>query len=275
MSWNPLHQAHSIEAASAAVNFSEPLNDVVWRRVVREAESRASACGLSARSQVRTGMQFSIGAAPGITPTPQLDVDAVRFYRSASDEESNRLVPAETLTVAKSVLLYHTTAYTRWEAILPQLRSMLTEPVGIALEAVYVGSLRLEYKDVFKHVIGQSAPLVTNLLRPGCDLLAPHIYRREQLFHSHTGFFEPCDGCDQRLIQVNVDANDLVENNEQVRAISIMTAVQDSFFPQLESERSRASSEFVDRFDSLHTRCGELFKSIMTDEIAERVGIET
>ena len=73
------------------MNYSEPLNDVVWRRVVREAESRASACGLSARSQVRTGMQFSIGAGPGVLPTPQLDVDAVRFYRSATDEGSNRI----------------------------------------------------------------------------------------------------------------------------------------------------------------------------------------
>jgi uncharacterized protein (TIGR04255 family) len=220
-------------------------------------------------------MQFSIGAAPGVMPAPQLDVDAIRFYRSASDEQSNRLVPAETLTIAKGVLLYHTTAYTRWEAISPQLRLMLTEPLAIALEAVYVGSLRLEYKDVFKHMTGQSAPLVTSLLRPDCDLLAPHIYRREQLFHSHTGFFEPCDGCDQRLIQANVDANDLVENNEPVRCISIMTAVQDQFFPVLESERNRSSLEFLSRFDLLHTRCGELFKSIVTDEIAERVGLES
>lgn len=275
MSWNPFHEAHSIEAVSAAVNFYEPLNDVVWRRVIREAESRANACGLSARSQVRTGMQFSIGAAPGVPPVPQLDVDAVRFYRNASDEESNTLVPTETLTVAKGVLLYHTTAYTRWEAMLPQLRTILTEPLGIALEAVYVNNLRLEYRDVFKQVIDQSPPLVTNLLRSGCDLLAPHIFRRNQLFHSHTGFFEPCDSCDQRLIQLNVDANDLIENNEQVRAITIMTAVQDNFFPQLEAERNRTSSELVARFDSLHKRCDEVFKSVITDEIAERVGMNS
>jgi uncharacterized protein (TIGR04255 family) len=260
------------------VNFSEPLNEIVWRRVVRDAEARANACGLAARSQARTGFQVSFGPLPlggpvgALPPMPQLDVDAIRFYRSSIDEESNRAVVAEVFTVARGALVYQTIAYTRWEAIFSQLRSMLTEPLGIALEAVYLANLRLEYKDVFKHA-GDGAPIAADLFRAGSDLLAPHIYGREQLFHSHTGFFEPCDGGDQRLVQVNVDANELIENSEQIRAIAIMTAVQDNFFPNLEAERSRTSLELVSRFDSMHTRYGAVFRNLISDEIAERVGM--
>ena len=260
------------------MNFAEPLNDVVWRRVVREAESRANACGLTARSQARTGFQIMVGPGPlvgNVPPPPQLDVDAIRFYRSATEEDTSRLLPAETVTISKGALIYHTMAYTRWEVVSAQLNSMLTVPLGIALEAVLVANVRLEYKDVFKHAIDDSAPLADSLLRPGCDLIAPHVYHRRQLFHSHTGFFEECHGCDQRLVQLNVDANDLADQTGQIRTISITTAVQDNFFPDLEAERTRTATELISKFDSIHARSGDLFRSVVTDEIAERVGMPT
>ena len=76
-------------------------------------------------------------------------------------------------------------------------------------------------------------------------------------------------GQDELLQRYNMQ-----EVPEDKASAAVMTAVQDQFFPQLESERSRTPSEFLDRFDSLHARSGELFKSMITAEIAKRVGIE-
>ncbi|MGY3036147.1 uncharacterized protein (TIGR04255 family) [Bradyrhizobium sp. USDA 4354] len=276
MSWNPLHHAHSIEGASAAINFAEPLTEVLWRRVVREAESRASACGLTARSQLKTGLhlRFSPGAFGVAPPAPQLEPDAVRFYRNTTEEEADPQFVAETLTVAKAYLLYHTATYTRWAAFSSQLRSMLSEPLGIALQAVQVGSLRLEYRDVFRRPFdGEIAPAALDLLRAGSDLLAPHIYNRAEMFHSHTGFFEVSDVADQRLIQVNVDATDAADSDNQVRSVSIMTAVQDNFFAQSEVEQPRSALDLISNFESMHQRSTSLFKSIISDEVAQRVGI--
>ncbi|MDA9537768.1 hypothetical protein ACM41_16690 [Bradyrhizobium sp. CCBAU 21362] len=203
---------------------------------------------------------------------PQLEIDTIRFYRSNAEEDSNQFFPAETLSIGKGSIVYHTKAYTRWEAFASQLQSLLTEPLGIALEAVYLSNLRLEYRDVFRHS-PEGPALASTLLRAGSDLLAPHIFSREALFHSHTGFFEDGPDCDQRLIQVNVDANEIIENDVPGRVISIMTAVQDNFHPDLELERSRGSSAAISNFNSMHVRSAEVFRSVISDEIATRVGM--
>jgi hypothetical protein len=263
--------AHSIEAAYAALCFSEPLADVVWRRVVNEAELRANACGLTTRSQARTGYQFSNGPARvfgGIPPMSQLDQDAISFCRYTTEEQSNIAFIAETLTVSKAYLLYHTATYARWEAFALQLRSMLTESLGVALEAAHIANVRLEYRDVFKQPFEGFPPLASDLLRRDSDLLAPHIHNRREMFHSHTEFFfERCDFCDQRLIQVIVDANDHDEGSEQVRTISIITAVQDNFFQKREIETSRTPLDLISNFDTMRKRSADVFVSVVSDDI--------
>ena len=203
---------------------------------------------------------------------PQLEVDTIRFYRTSAEEDSNRLFPDETLSIGKGAIAYHTKAYTRWEAFAIQLRSLLTEPLGIALETVYLSNLRLEYRDVFKHSSGGPA-LASTLLRAGSDLLAPHIFSREPLFHSHTGFFEDGPDSDQRLIQVNVDANEIIENNERRRIVCLRPGGRETFIPDLGQEPARRSSSAISNFNSMHTRSAEVFRSVISDEIATRVGI--
>jgi hypothetical protein len=59
--WEPLKEDHAIEAASAIIAFTEPLNDVLWRRTVRIAEELAPPSGLTNRSALG-GIQLTIGA---------------------------------------------------------------------------------------------------------------------------------------------------------------------------------------------------------------------
>jgi hypothetical protein len=122
------------------------------------------------------------------------------------------------------------------------------------------------------------APLVSGLLRVNSELIAPHVFGTEKLWHSHTGFLEDAENCDSRLVQINIDASEAVQIGEQepFRMVGIMTAVQNNLklsAEPLENEENTAKLQ-LGMLDSMHVRSKHLFCEIINDVTAERVGIK-
>jgi uncharacterized protein (TIGR04255 family) len=276
LTWQPLHlTTHSIETVTASVVFTEALTDVFWRKAVREGESNANALGLTEKSSV-SSIQFAIGQglpAPVPAPMQPQAPQAIRLSRSLFVEGTEQRFVAETLSIGKLDIAYYTSTYTRWAAFFDRLRSLFTMPLPIALEAVRPQSLRLEYKDSFRYT-GEGTPIAETLLREKSPLIAPHVFTQPELFHSHTGMFERSNQSDQRLIQLNIDANEVWVQNEQrqARAVSIMTAVQENFFPRPEDSSWPSADALIGIFDSMHERSSEIFRSVVSDEIGRRIG---
>ena len=266
---------HSIETATASVVFSEPLTDVIWRKAVREGESTASVFGLTEKSGV-SALQLTIAQQrlPAPMPMQPQAPQAIRLSRSLFDEETEQRSLVEILSIGKLDIAYYTTAYTRWAAFSDRLKSLFIAPLPIALEAVRPQSLRLEYKDSFRYM-GEGAPIAETLLRHGSPLIAPHAFAQPELWHSHTGMFERSNQSDQRLIQLNIDANEIWAENEArpARVVSILTAVQENFFPTPEDTSWPSSESLIAIFDSMHERSTEVFRSVVSDEIGRRIGL--
>jgi hypothetical protein len=147
-----------------------------------------------------------------------------------------------------------------------------------ALHAVRTASLRLEYKDSFRFR-GNGAPLAADLLSQGSALIAPQVFLNEKLWHSHTGFFEDVEGCEARLVQINIDANMMTSPTEAApfRTVSITTAVQNNLRSSSEEDLDNEEDQVrlqLEMFDSLHLRSISLFKEIISSEAAIRVGME-
>jgi uncharacterized protein (TIGR04255 family) len=272
----PFHEAHSIELAAASVNFSEPMTDVVWRRVVRDAEAMCKAAGLTERN-VTSGIQITINPA-GMPPQPT-QIDAIVFVRPSTIELPGgglQKTVAESLSIGRTSLTVQTYDYTRWHPFFGRLQLLLTPPLRSALHAVSTANLRLEYRDHFRFE-GTGAPIAAELLRVGSELIAPHVFNNEKLWHSHTGFFEDAEGCDARLIQINVDANDAsrIGDAAPFRLIAITTAVQNNLTisaEPLENEEETAKLQLT-MFNSMHDRSKAIFRELISDVTAERVGI--
>lgn len=276
MQWEPFHESHSIELAAAAVNFAEPLTEVVWRKAVREAEAVAKAAGLSEKSAMNS-VQFTIG--PGAPTTTPAAVEAMNFVRSAAIETPVGIQKAavETLSVARAGLTYQSAAYTRWEAFNERIQMLLRSPLRSALYAVSTANLRLEYRDSFRFR-GEGAPRADGLLNRESSLISPHVFETTELWHSHTGFFEKADGSD-RLVQINIDSNlsARLGEKEPFRTVSITTAVQNNLNPPTPEALDNDSDQAILQlrmFDSLHARSIDLFTQIVTNEAAARVGIK-
>ncbi|UPJ49891.1 TIGR04255 family protein [Bradyrhizobium sp. 200] len=268
---------HAIESATAIVNFSEPLTDVVWRKAVREGESKSSSLGLNKRAALNA-VQFAFGgggavALPPISIAAPQGPSAVQFGRSILDEASRQEIIMEALSVARSEITYQTSAYTRWASFFERLSALASTPLSLALDAVRPANVRLEYKDMFRFE-GDDAPLANGLLRQESALITPHAFTQPELWHSHTGMFERSDSSDRRLVQVNVDANEQHQaDGKTIRIISIVTAIQENFFPTREESSWPDAHALIEMFGQMHIRSTDIFRSIITDEMAKRIGL--
>jgi hypothetical protein len=163
--WEPLHESHSIEVAAAAVNFTEPLTEIAWRKTVRDAEAVCRPAGLSEKSAMNV-VQFTIGpvgAAPGVP----LQIEAIVFSRSAANDVPGiglQKVVLESLLVSRAGLNYQTTAYTRWETFQERLRSLMRSPLHGALHVVGTANLRLEYAKTTTSIVRFRSAMITVLV---------------------------------------------------------------------------------------------------------------
>jgi len=281
LAWQPLHENHSIESVSASVNFAEPLTEIIWRKAVREVEAKAGAMGLSERDAVNA-FQIAIGANAIGLASPSIDIgqiglpsqiESVRIARSHIDEASGQKRAAESISIGRQVITYQSTTYTRWAAYSERLNELFGAALDVSLGAVRPAVLRLEYKDSFRFD-GAGEPLVSGFLKDVSPLIAKHVFDKTDLWHSHTGFFEKSDRSDQRLIQINLDANNVVHvaQRETARLVNIMTAVQENFHAWPEDKEITAG-ELLGIFESMHQRCTEVFREVVSPETAKRIGL--
>jgi hypothetical protein len=252
------------------------MNEVAWRKSLRDAEAASKAAGLTDRN---VGLQFMVGPVIGQqqAPGPTEAIILSRPHMVKLSSGGLQKVAAESLTVSRLNLIYQVTAYTRWSIFFEKLQQVLRPPLRSALHAVRTANLRLEYRDSFRF-IGSDAPTSSDLLREGSPLIAPHVFKNSRLWHSHTGFLEEAEGCDSRLIQVNVDSNEAMNLGDPAnfRIVGITTAVQNNLLrtsaDALDSEEALANYQ-LQMFVSMHERSKDIFKQLISDATAARVGL--
>jgi uncharacterized protein (TIGR04255 family) len=284
--WEPLKEAHAIEAASAIIAFTEPLNDVLWRRTVRNAEELAPPSGLTNRSAL-SGIQLTIGANNVIAVAGPSAADGagqlagVKFQRLRITEDARGSIGqtiAEEFSIERGAISYRNMSYTRWNAFRAKLRDLAKPALEIAAQGAAVGSIRLEYRDVFLNSGEPAEADVGAVLRSASKYIAPHIFELRDLWHSHTGMFVSEPGVQRRLVQINVDSIDIANapGTKPRRAVAITTGVQDNFDPAADSQLenpSKAADLVVERFESLHDYSKALLGQILTDTMIERIGL--
>lgn len=278
--WEPIREAHSIESVAAVVAFSAPLNDTMLRKMLRVADVNADKMNLPIRETI-TGVQFNIALGGPVTPVmPTVDhapMMGVVFKRTEIENVGGQsaTVAVEEFQLARPTLIYTTVRYDRWRLYKERLANLLTPVLDVALSGANVAYLRLEYRDRFIFSGEPGAAKVSELLREGCELIAPHVFARKHLWHSHTGMFLEVDGAERRLVQILIDANDVTVAGGQApkRSVSLTTGVQDFFEAEgLETKDQKASS-LVARFEALHVASKELFKDMLTEAARKRVGL--
>jgi hypothetical protein len=271
-SWHPIHDNHAIDVMAAIVNFAEPIPELIFKKALKASEDVAFSKGLRSRHSTTGQVLFTVAPDGSHSFVPAPPVSQGRAFNSLLELSEDQPIPnkvAEQLQVTNSQVVYRTWQYVSWTWQLARMKELLGPSLLLAADVVSFASQRLEYLDRFRFDGESRSASVGDVLRQGSERLAPHIFSRSDLWHSHTGAYRPSDETIKKLEQIHVDAvDDPAVGPTTTRWINLMTAREDRFNDR---EVDRTVDGIFANFDSMHGELIEILASVVTPGIADRI----
>jgi hypothetical protein len=267
--WHPIHDNHAIDVMAALVIFGEQIPELPFKKILKASEDIAFAEGLRSRHSVQQGIEIQLSnGQPTVGPVPL----SGRMFNSLEDMSESQPTPArvvEQLQIMPNQVVYRTWRYVSWSWQSNRLKQLMAPALEAATSLVQVAMVRIEYLDRFRFEGDLESANVADVLRRDSDKLAPHIFSRRDLWHSHSGAFLADDGTTRRLEQVHVDELDDPPFGEpRTRWINLMTA-RENRYPDKSIEQTSAG--LFATFDQMHDDLIQLAGSVLTEDIADRI----
>jgi hypothetical protein len=272
--WHPINENHAIDVMAAIVTFAEPIPDLIFRRMVKATEEVAFASGLRSRHLFQQqAMSITVGASgqPSVQQVPAMVTG--RMFNSVVEGSAEEPVSgrvAEQVQVIQNFIAYRTWQYVSWNWQLERIWALLEPALSMVVGSVFVGNQRLEYLDRFYSEDSAGFAPIESLLRRDSPHIAPHVFSRTDLWHSHTGAFLPDEGSSKRLEQVHIDAVDqpVPSGSGNARWINLMTARENRY---TDSNVDQSSQSIFSTFDGMHADLIKLLAGVITKDIADQI----
>ncbi|NEW95393.1 TIGR04255 family protein [Rhodopseudomonas sp. BR0G17] len=261
MNWEPAHADHSIDNVQVLFSFSEPIDPDSFDEVIIPLRQATSKHNLTNRIEAQEptppaipekGIAIKIGG-----PTTR----RVIFRRMAE----NDVVSEFSLGVRSLKLM--TSRYQRWApffTVLSDVCHAIDQAWSISSN---VKSIRVQYIDRFVSQPGGADHF--EVLSKACPSIALPTTDAMAAFHVHTGWFDYDSLPKGRILtNINIDANDIRFSTQPAvrRELLILT------LRQIESA-TNALNDPLNLTDHLHKELKTLFRQLISDEAATRIGL--
>lgn len=276
MGFVPVHEAHAIEQLTAVVNFDHALDDSEMLEADKVLARFDAA--LPGRAEIRgVGFQFGpLGVVP-IASTPGNDAPN-GIVRNISDPRGAIL---KELRLERQSILFRTTSYTRWDKVWGEAKEYFGALLPLFGEAC-VSAYSLAYSDKFIWRGEKVQCRAAGLLRADSPYVAPGIFKAVDLWHCHSGRFIQSESGAKRLEVVDLDCIDEIElgmaGPESIRVVRISTNLTDQLVHPESTAKPLSAKGGISALDSafvaFHTQLKDVFESIVTDEMAIKVGMK-
>ncbi len=265
MSWKPRHETHAIDRVRILFGFNEPLTAKLLQTASAEIVPAAYDFGFdtveSAQSLV-TGIQINLaqGGPPQALPTKENG----RVLKNHTDDGA--LI--EEVGFRDGAFGYVTTRYERWEKLLERLGGVLLPPLAKLEELADLGSIKLEYWDIFAYDGQPDDADATQVLRPFESGIPEEVVRGATQWHSHIGWFERHNGF-PLLINQDFDAIDRNEGGKTIRTLAIHSMAE-----LCRNDEVLAIHSLESVLDALHQRVAVVFGESLTEETRKSIGLD-
>lgn len=261
--WRPIQDTHAIQLASVSLTLNEPAGDLTRRRAHEAVEEAASRLGLTERSVIG----FQLPAEIQIIGVPVQPPQGTLFSRRERPD-----VISERLQITPESIRYEDYSYVRWVPFKARARDLMARAAEAYTASSSVNNITSEYVDVFQAVLGEGS--VADVIRSDSKWVAPGVFRPEEMWHCHTGWFEPINEQARRLIHVNIEVADNVFEEKMHRQVRIRTRTYDQFGREGAPLDEPLSWQRVEEhFDSSHQRLKSLLSEIVTEEAATAISL--
>jgi len=268
--WKMLNQDNAIEGVALTIRFGEPLSSMVSRKVQRELDVATTLEGFTDRHPMQH-LKVELNSQ-NADVRQMLGPGMVYLQSSLERNEADSVVPtvSRQIELHPSQFVMQIRKYRAWEKEWPTTIKILRSSLAIVSTYVPFLSLRLEYLNrfVFEGVAGEES--VDGLLIHS-DFIPCHVFSAPDLWHAHTGRFDPVDEVSRLLTQVNADAQIITPPHPAAgrRTLALMLAVERQFnSPGIEIAPDKVEAEISSYFSCLHDDIHALFKKIIDSKFA-------
>lgn len=258
MTWKPAHGAHAIDRVRVLVNFDDPIPDKLLQRAAGETTGRFEDLGFDSLSRADSSI-LNIILSGQAARTPQEPKNGWVLKRGGIVEEAG---------FRDGVFGYVTAEYGRWENLVSRFTDIFSAPLNLALQSVYVETVKLEYLDRFIFD-GPADQADTSKLLPEVDpAINSDATAGSSVWHSYVGWFEQMlDG--KALINRNFDIVE-EEIDGKIRRVAKIRTMTDY--------RPASKIDDIDHIyvalDELHRRSLLLLGSSISSEAQEQIGMD-
>ncbi len=192
-----------------------------------------------------------------------------RMFNSLDEvSEDAGPVPArivEQVQISPLLIAYRTWRYVSWNWQLSRIRTLLSPALRLTSGVIFTNSIRLEYLDRFRFEGDTERAMASGVLKDDSTWVAPHIFSRSDLWHSHSGAYLSDDGPTKRIQQVHVETvNEPPIGTPEKRWMNLMTARENRY---ADDTVEQTSDGIFSTLDTMHADLIGLTKSLVTSEI--------
>jgi uncharacterized protein (TIGR04255 family) len=263
--FSPVLSQHAIERCSASVGFQPQLPEKAFTRLIELAAKNLASQGFVAQQTLAFGVQIGPdGAFKQLAPT-----GAPRTFISPDQ--------TGTITVTPDGIIWSSASYVRWQPFIGGFERFLIPVMDQFLETVSLSAAKLEYWDRFFWSGTWDDFSVAKLLNEKCEYVARSAAKRPKQWHSHAGWFDK-EGDFRRLTNVHVDVAEMIASPDAVArpSVGIYSALTDQAnvngYGNTKDEDLNGAFA-VERLEAQHLALKEILGHIITEEMANRIGL--
>jgi uncharacterized protein (TIGR04255 family) len=260
MNWEPAHADHSIDNVNVLVTFAEPVDVDAFDEVIIPARKAAIAHNLTRRIESQEPIEIGPGQALVLNATIPMS-RRVAFQRVADGNVVSEF------NIGTRTFAMWTTRYQRWVQFFSQFKEIFQAIDEAWPLSQRVKAIRLQYVDRFLSAPGGASHFEVLAEKP--PSLSIPLDDPNAAFHVHAGWFDYSSIPGVRVLtNVNIDATDIRLPNmaDQRRSLTVLTLLQyESLGAGLDDP--------VNQTDILHQKLKNLFRQLISDQAAERVGL--
>lgn len=265
--YSPISDRHAVDQAVVGIRFHRQADDKVFRAAVELAQDLADKHNLPGRVQLDPialtfGKQvISHGFAGEAMLSPGLVFQRVQPSGAMAEE----------LTLERGAVTYRTHSYLRWKDVMYLLEGIVC-PVASVLSSGNTKSVSvIELRCIDKFTSESSARLKLNqLIRKNSPFVPSIFLEKQEMLHSHTGWFENETDAGRVLINLNIDVVDNPDGNRIATILQVISMQYSensiTFDPGLGFDEN-----IIATFNNLHAVDKDLLKNLITDELQDSI----
>lgn len=269
--FEPLHDAHSIEQVVVVVQFDRMVDDVTFQSIRNFCNKYDNF--FPSRTEIQ--QIFSIAFNQG-TPIPNAQNSSTGLSFKIFSADGS--IQTE-LRIERTGITYRTTSYTRWSLIWPQVKEYFDDLIPLFASQARVSNVSLNYVDKFiwRGDFENFTPSL--LLNTESQYICGHIFNAPDFWHCHTGAFSKSDEQTKRLMNVNVDYLDEINNRGETRKVISITTIITDYFDQpgygAPNYTEATINDFINtHLHSMHKSDKDILSDILVEKIARRIALK-